>query len=105
PVALVVAGMMADERIDRGSLPVRVELLSFLVSVAEAATQSGLSMEQLERAASYDIDALIKSEGEDAVYESEAGANASFARSVLSCVAAATVLVKVMLDGLDDSNP
>src|SRR5215469_3796745 len=35
PVALVVVGLLSDERIDRGE-PVRAGLMSFLVSVAEA---------------------------------------------------------------------
>src|SRR6266852_3392924 len=66
PAALVVAGIMADECIDHGNPPVRLDLLSFLVSVAEASTPSGWSMEQLERLASYNIDHLIDAEDENA---------------------------------------
>jgi len=42
PAALVVAGLLADERIDRGE-PIRANLLSFLVRVAEAPEQVGSS--------------------------------------------------------------
>lgn len=42
PAALVVAGLLADERIDLGE-PIRVDLLSFLVSVAEAPEEMGSS--------------------------------------------------------------
>jgi len=105
PAALVVAGMMADERIDQGNRPVRLDLLSFLVSAAEASTPSGWSMEQLEQLASYNIDHLIDSEDENAFWEDEAADNAFFARSVLGCVAVTPVLMKVMLDGLEHANP
>ncbi|MBO0759245.1 MAG: hypothetical protein J2P54_25680 [Bradyrhizobiaceae bacterium] len=104
PAALVVAGMMADERIDCGSLPVRRQLLTFLVSVAKASTPSGWSTEQLERLAGHDIDHLIILDDEAALYEDETAANAFFARSVLSCVAVTPILMKVMLDGLENAN-
>lgn len=42
PAALVVAGLLADERIERGE-PIRADLLSFLVSVAEAPGEMGSS--------------------------------------------------------------
>jgi hypothetical protein len=105
PVALVVAGMMADQRIDRGDRPVRIDLLSFLVSVAEASAPPDMSTEELERLASYDVDALINSGGDDALYENDDAANALFARSVLGCIAATPVLMNVMLNGLEDANP
>jgi hypothetical protein len=105
PAALVVAGMMADDRIDRGIEPIRADLLSFLVGVAEASAPSGWSMEQLEQLARYDIDALIDSGDDDAIYENDAATNAFYARSILGCVKVTPALMKVMLDGLQDANP
>jgi hypothetical protein len=72
---------MADERIDHGSLPVRHQLLSFLVSVAKVSTPSGWNN-------------WSNLPDEDALYEGEAAANAFFAHSVLSCVAVTPVLLK-----------
>jgi hypothetical protein len=65
---LIVAGMMADERIHHEDLSVRHHVLSFSVRVTKASAPSGWSMEQLEGLASCDIDQLIISEGEDALY-------------------------------------
>ena len=59
PAALVVAGLLSDERIDRGE-PIRANLLSFLVSVAEAPEQAGLNIEELERMAAFDIEPFLE---------------------------------------------
>src|SRR5262249_46202787 len=99
PVALVVAGFLFDERIDRGSEPIRAHLLTFLVSVAEVAAQTGGSLQELERLASYDIDPLIDSEDEEALYGDENAANAFYARAILGCVRVAPTLMEVMLEG------
>src|SRR5262245_62712384 len=58
PAALVVAGFLSDERIDRGE-PMRANLLSFLVSVAKAPEQAGWGIEELERLAAFDIDPFL----------------------------------------------
>src|ERR1700746_331359 len=50
PAALVVAGLLSDERIDRGET-IRANLLSFLAGVAEAPEQAGMSTEELEHMA------------------------------------------------------
>jgi hypothetical protein len=97
--------MMTDERIDRGDPSIRADLLSFLVCVAEASMPSDYSVEQLERMASYDIDHLIASDDEGALYGDRAAGGAFFARSILDCAAVTPVLMKVMLDGLEDANP
>lgn len=105
PAALVVAGMMANERIVSGDPPVRSNLIAFLVSVAEASIPSDWTMEQLQQLASYDIDHLLASDDENAVYEDDDAADAFFARSVLGCVAVTPVLMHVMLGSLEDLNP
>src|SRR5688572_2668935 len=61
PAALVVAGLLSDERLDRGE-PIRAHLLSFLASVAEAPGQAGWSIEELERMAAFDIEPFLHSE-------------------------------------------
>jgi hypothetical protein len=78
PAALVVAGMMADERIGSGDPPVRPDLIAFLVRVAEASIPSDWTMEQLEQLeqlASYDIHHLLASDDEGAVYEDDDAAS------------------------------
>jgi len=74
PAALVVAGLLSDERIDRGE-PIRADLLSFLVSVAEAPEQAGLSIEELERMAALDIEPFLDSEDDEALYGTEDAAS------------------------------
>src|SRR5262249_48399 len=74
PAALVVAGLLSDQRIDRGE-PNRANLLSFLVSVAEVPEQAGLSIEELERMAAFDIDPFVNSGDDDALYGNENAAN------------------------------
>ncbi|WP_020474742.1 HEAT repeat domain-containing protein [Zavarzinella formosa] len=103
PVALVVAGLLSDERTE----PVRSHLLSFLVSVAQAPEQrSPWSMEELERLANQNLDSLIDSEDEEAIYEDEEEAtNAFYAKSLLGCVRVAPILMEVMLEELADPSP
>lgn len=104
PVALVVAGLLADERIDRGE-PVRANLLSFLVSVAEAPEHAGLSIEELESMAAVDIQPFLDSGDDEALYGNEDAANSFYARAILGCIRVAPVLMKVMLEGLAHSSP
>jgi len=104
PAALVVAGLLSDERIDRGE-PIRANLLSFLVSVAEAPEQAGLNAEELERMAAFDIEPFLDSEDDEALYGNEDAANSFYARSILGCIKVAPVLMKVMLDGLANTSP
>src|SRR5262245_62051505 len=105
PVALVVAGLLSDTRVDRGSVPIRANLLSFLVAVAEAAEGTGWSTEEMERLAAYDIDPLIDAGDDEALYDADDAGNAFYARAVLGCVRAAPVLMKVMRDGLANAEP
>jgi hypothetical protein len=104
PAALVVAGFLSDERIDRGE-PIRANLLSFLVSVAEAPEHAGLSIEELERLAAFDIDPFLDTEDDEALYGNEDAANSFYARAILGCVRVAPVLMKVMLEGLENATP
>jgi hypothetical protein len=104
PAALVVAGLLFDERIDRGE-PVRANLLSFLVSVAEAPKQVGWNIEELLRLAALDIEPLLASEDDEALFGDEDAANSFYARSLLGCISAAPVLMKVMLESMDNALP
>lgn len=105
PTALVVAGFLSDERIDRGE-PVRASLLSFLVSVAEAPKQAGFSVEDLERMAAFDIEPFIDAGDDDALYGgNEDAANSFYAHAILDCIRVRPVLMKVMLDGLEHGSP
>ena len=106
PVALVVAGLLLDERIDRGPEPIRANLMSFLVEVAETFNRTGMTIEELERmAAAANIGPLIDAGYDDeALWEEEETVNAFYARSVLECVAAAPVITDAMLAGLDHAD-
>jgi hypothetical protein len=101
---LVVAGLLSDERLDRGE-PIRANLLSFLVSVAEAAEQAGLSVEELERMAAFDIEPFLDSEDDEALYENEDVTNAFFAQAFLGCIKVSPVLMRVMLEELTNASP
>lgn len=104
PAALVVAGLLLDERIDHAE-PIRANLLSFLVRVAEAHERAGFSVEELERLAAFDIEPLLDSDDEEALYGEEDAANSFYARAILGCIQVAPVLMKVMLEGLAHGSP
>jgi hypothetical protein len=104
PAALVVAGLLSDERIDRGE-PIRGDLLSFLVSVAEASQQAGLGSEELERMAAFDIEPFLDSDDDEALYGNEDAANSFYGRAILGCIRVAPALMKVMLEGMTDASP
>src|SRR5688572_20203384 len=104
PAALVVAGLLSDDRLDRGE-PIRAKLLSFLACVAEAPGQTGLSSEELERMAAFDIESLLDSDDDEALYGDEDAANSFYARAILGCIRAAPVIMTVMLEGLENSSP
>jgi hypothetical protein len=104
PAAQVVAGLLSDDRIDRGE-PIRANLLKFLVSVAEVPEQATSSVEELERMAAFDLDPILDSEDDEALYGNEDATNSFFARAVLGCIRVAPVLMKVMLEGLANSSP
>ena len=105
PAALFIAGLLSDRRFDRALEPIRAELFSFLVSVAEVAGLSDEDVKELGRTASgHDIDALIDAGDDDALYDDEAG-EALYARALLGCAQAAPALMSVMLEGLADADP
>jgi hypothetical protein len=99
PAALVVAGLLSDERIDRGE-PIRARLLSFLVSVAEVPEQAGWTIDELERMAAFDVEPFFNSEDDNVD-----AANSFYARSILGCIEVAPVLMEVMLSELGNSSP
>jgi hypothetical protein len=104
PAALVVAGLLSDERIDRGE-PIRANLLSFLARVAEAPEQAGYSVQELERLAAFDIDPFLDAEDDEDLYGNEDAANAFYARALLGCIRVAPVLMQVMREGLGNACP
>jgi len=99
PAALVVAGLLSDERIDRGE-PIRANLLSFLAGVAEVPEQTGWTIDELERMAAFDVEPFFNSEDDNVD-----AANSFYARSILGCIEVAPVLMEVMLSELENSSP
>jgi hypothetical protein len=65
----------------------------------------GLSVEELERMAAFDIEPFLSSEDDEALYEHEDAANSFYARAILGCIRVAPILVNVMLEGLVHSSP
>jgi hypothetical protein len=112
PAALVVAGLLADEQIDRVET-MRAELLQFLVCVAEVAASVRTMTDDLERkAAAFDLEPLTDLEDDeeasafwDTVMQNEEATEAFGARSQLGCIGAAPAIYQVMLDGLGDRGP
>jgi hypothetical protein len=100
PAALVIAGLLSDERLDYPDESIRADLLSFLVTVAEVALGAYDSIEELERFASYDIEEYIDSDDDEKLYEDENAQNAFYARAILGCIKVAPVLMNVMLEGM-----
>jgi hypothetical protein len=105
PVALVVAGLLSDERIDQADESIRANLLSFLVSVVEASVTPNWTKEELDQLMAYDLTPLIDSGDDDTLYGDEDAANAFYARSILGCARVAPVLMEVMLEGLSNPEP
>jgi hypothetical protein len=101
PAALVVAGLVNDQRI---APEVRAELIAFLAAVVEASTSPECSVQELEQLARHDIDALIASDAEDAIYKDEASANAFYARSILGCASVTPTLMDVTNVALGDAD-
>ncbi|HEY2135935.1 MAG TPA: hypothetical protein VGH49_08595 [Xanthobacteraceae bacterium] len=101
PAALVVAGLVNDQRLEPD---LRAKLLAFLVEVVEASSSPGHSVEELERLAHHDIDALIASDAEDAIYHDDASKNAFFARAVLGCASVTPTLMDSANVALGDAD-
>jgi hypothetical protein len=99
PVALVVAGIVFDERIDRVE-SLRASLISFLVSVAEAPVNAGASIAELRQMAAFDLKPFVNSADDNAIYENEQAANAFFAQSILGCLDVAPALMDVMIESM-----
>jgi len=104
PAACVIVGLLADERIDRGEMPLRAPLLQFLVSVAEAGEQTGRSVEELERMAVYNSDP-VKTWDEAFENDDDAACNAFYARSILGCMEVAPLLLETMEHDLRSPDP
>ncbi len=101
PVAMVVAGLLSDERIDRGE-PVRANLLAFLVGVADVAAEAGPTEELALQAA---VEPLPGLDDEEAIYQTDEAMEAFYARAVLGCIEVAPLLLTAMLRELDNGNP
>jgi len=104
PAACVIVGLLADERIDRGEMPLRAPLLQFLVSVAEAGEQTGRSIDELERMAVYNSDP-VKTWDEAFENDDDAACNAFYARSILGCMEVAPLLLETMERDLRSPDP
>jgi hypothetical protein len=104
PAALVVAGLLSDDRIDQDK-SIRPNLLAFLAAVAEAPQQAACSLRELEQRAQFDLGPFLDAQEDDALYGNEDAANALFARAVLGCIEAAPVLMESMLDGMTHGSP
>jgi hypothetical protein len=100
PAALVIAGLLFNERLDSPDESIRADLLSFLVSVARVALATYDSIEELERFASYDIEEYIDSGDNEKLYEDEDAEKAFYARAILGCIKVTPALMKVMLEGM-----
>jgi hypothetical protein len=107
PVALVIAGIIFDERLDQKTgmhdEPLRASLFSFLARVAFAAGVSGEIAEKLKILATFDIDPILAT-GYEAIFKNEKATNAFMARSQLGCIKVSPVLEQVMIDGLKDTD-
>ncbi len=104
PTALVVAGFLNEQLIGRDD-PIREELLSFLVNVAEACDDADMTLEEIQQFAEFDIDPYLDSEDEDALHESFEAGNSFFARSILGCIRVAPVLLQVLLHEMESAGP
>lgn len=98
-VALFVAEHLTDPQVD----DIRDQLLSFLACVIEA--PSSRDRAQLERWAQHDIDELLATEDDDAIYEDEDAANAIFARSLLGCLEVTPAIAESVLAQLSNEAP
>ncbi len=105
PVARVVGGLLLDDLPDGESDPLRAELTSFLVSVAEVAELSGWSREELERQVEVDVEAMLDSGDDEALFEDVEASNAYYAYSILGCARVTPLLTAVMLAGLANADP
>ena len=106
PAAAVIGGLLLDDLLERVNEPACAELVSFLVSVAEIAEQSGWSREELEgQAAGYDLEPLIEARDDATLFEDVEAANAFYARSILGCAKVTPILAEVMLEGLASADP
>ena len=105
PVARVLAGLLSDERIDRGAMPVRAHLLAFLAAVAAAPFDVSTPLDELRKMAEFDLGPLIDAGDDEAIYGGEAASNAFYAQSILACVEVRPVIMDAMLRGLLDGDP
>lgn len=103
PVALVVAGFLLDEERSL-DLTLQVDLMYFLVDVAEAAESANRNKEELQRMVQFDLTPFLESDDEYAMYEDEDAANAFYAQAGLGCIDAAPVLSQVMRKEMDSEH-
>jgi hypothetical protein len=101
PTALVLAALWTDERLDLGNEAGRESLMSFLAHVAMVFDQNRTTIDEVERLASRDIDALIAADDDEALYSDPEASEAFLARAVLACIRAAPGLAVAALQGLE----
>ncbi|MEO7716396.1 MAG: hypothetical protein ABIY70_09335 [Capsulimonas sp.] len=100
-VALVLVGLLADERIDQGE-PGRAHVLSFLGYVAQVFDYADLDVDSLKRLAAFDVEAYLDAYDDDES-DNEEASSALYARTILGCYEARPVIMQVMLDALGHS--
>ncbi|TSC23554.1 hypothetical protein [Corallococcus sp. Z5C101001] len=101
PVTCVLAGLLAEPRLDSGGPRLRVRVLAFLAGVVEAVGDRWASRQELERMARYDLAPLLDAGDDDALYEDEEAADALYATSLLGCARVVPLLVEPVLASLD----
>ncbi|WP_223637985.1 hypothetical protein [Corallococcus sp. EGB] len=101
PVTCVLAGLLADPRIDSGGPWLRVRVLAFLAGVVEAVGVPWASRQELERQARYDLAPLLDADDDDALYEDAEAADALYAAALLGCAGAVPLLVQPVLASLN----
>ncbi|RKG68317.1 hypothetical protein D7V80_13000 [Corallococcus sp. CA054B] len=101
PVACVLAGWLAEPRLDSGGPRLRMRVLEFLAGVVEAVGNLWASRQELEHMARYDLAPLLAAGDDEALYEDEEAVNAFYATAFLGCAGAVPLLVEPVLASLD----
>ncbi|AFE07186.1 hypothetical protein COCOR_06872 [Corallococcus coralloides DSM 2259] len=100
PVTCVLAGLLAELRLDSGGPRLRMHVLEFLAGVVEVVGNMWASRQELEHMARYDLAPFLDAD-DDALYEDEEAVNAFYATALLGCAEAVPVLVEPVLASLD----
>ncbi|RKH95851.1 hypothetical protein [Corallococcus sp. AB038B] len=101
PVTCVLAGLLAEPRLDSGGPRLRMHVLAFLSGVAQAVGDHWASRQEQERLARYDLAPLLDAGDDEALYQDEEAANSLYATAFLGCAEAVPLLVEPVLASLD----